>query len=203
MEKFQYFNGIKFTKDDKTGYYLNSTIRKRMHRYVWEFYNGEIPKGYHIHHKDGDKSNNNIENLEMILGKKHCKYHSNKYVELNKDKMIKNLIDNAIPASKEWHKSKEGREWHKNHYDKMKEKLYIEKEYTCKQCGAKFKSTKSGSKFCSNKCKSKWRRDNGLDNETRICCICGKEFTINKYYKTKTCSMSCRIKLKNMEVEYE
>ena len=41
-EKYQYFNGLKFTRDDKTGYYLNSTIRKRMHRYVWEFYNGQI-----------------------------------------------------------------------------------------------------------------------------------------------------------------
>ena len=56
--KFAYFNGLKFTRDDKTGYYLNSTIRKRLHRCVWEYYNGEIPKGYHIHHKDNDKSNN-------------------------------------------------------------------------------------------------------------------------------------------------
>lgn len=195
MEKFQYFNNIKFTRDERTGYYLNSTIRKRMHRYVWEFYNGEIPKEYHIHHKDGDKSNNNIENLEMILGRKHCKYHANKYVNSNKDEMIKNLLNNAIPASKEWHKSKEGKEWHKEHYEKMKEKLYVEKEYTCKQCGNKFKSTKVGSKFCSNKCKSKWRRDNGLDNETRICCICGGEFIVNKYSKTKTCSKKCKLKL--------
>ena len=56
--KYQYFNGLKFTRDDKTGYYLNSTIEKRMHRYVWEFYNGPIPKGYDIHHKDEDKANN-------------------------------------------------------------------------------------------------------------------------------------------------
>ena len=50
--KYQYFNGLKFTRDDKTGYYLNSTIEKRMHRYVWEFYNGPIPKGYDIHHDE-------------------------------------------------------------------------------------------------------------------------------------------------------
>ena len=35
-----WFNGIKFTKDDKTGYYLNSSIRKRLHRYVWELHYG-------------------------------------------------------------------------------------------------------------------------------------------------------------------
>ena len=52
-----WFNGIKFTKDDKTGYYLNSSIRKRLHRYVWELHYGEIPEGYHIHHIDFDKSN--------------------------------------------------------------------------------------------------------------------------------------------------
>ena len=58
-----WFNGIKFTKDDKTGYYLNSSIRKRLHRYVWELHYGEIPEGYHIHHIDFDKSNNDISNF--------------------------------------------------------------------------------------------------------------------------------------------
>jgi sugar lactone lactonase YvrE len=66
MQKYQHFNGIKFTRDEKTGYYLNSTIRKRLHRYVWEFYNGKIPEGYQIHHKDKDKSNNDISNLELM-----------------------------------------------------------------------------------------------------------------------------------------
>ena len=44
MEKYQYYNGLKFTRDEKTGYYLNATNRIRMHRYVWECINGPIPE---------------------------------------------------------------------------------------------------------------------------------------------------------------
>ena len=195
-EKFLYFNNVKFTRDDTTGYYLNSTIRKRMHRYVWEYYNGEIPKGYHIHHVDGDKSNNSIENLRLVEAKKHCKAHSVIHAINDYDRMVENLMTNAIPKSKEWHASKEGHEWHKRHYDRMKDKLYVEKEYKCKQCGKKFTSTMTESKFCSNKCKSKWRREQGLDNEERTCEMCGTKFTINKYSKTKCCSRKCAAQLR-------
>lgn len=190
-EKYQYFNGVKFTRDDKTGYYLNSTIRKRMHRYVWEYYNGEIPKGYQIHHIDHDKSNNSIENLKIISISKHMKMHSDENVKEHCESMIKNLDENARPKASEWHKSKEGREWHKKHYNRMKDKLYITKKYKCKQCGKEFESTMTESKFCSNNCKSKWRREQGFDNEKRVCEHCGKEFTINKYSKTRTCSRKC------------
>lgn len=34
--KYQEYNGVIFCRDEKTGYYLNSTLRVRMHRYVWE-----------------------------------------------------------------------------------------------------------------------------------------------------------------------
>ena len=75
-EKYQFFDGKKFTRDDKTGYYLCSTgdennVRKRMHVYVWEYFNGPISKGYHIHHIDGDKSNNDIQNLQMLSATEH------------------------------------------------------------------------------------------------------------------------------------
>jgi len=37
-----------------------------LHRYVWEKFNGHIPPRHLILHKDGDPSNNNIDNLECI-----------------------------------------------------------------------------------------------------------------------------------------
>jgi hypothetical protein len=36
------------------------------HRIVWEQHNGPIPKGMHIHHIDGVKTNNNIDNLSLV-----------------------------------------------------------------------------------------------------------------------------------------
>lgn len=37
-----------------------------LHRIVWREHNGEIPKGYNIQFKDGDRTNCNIENLYLI-----------------------------------------------------------------------------------------------------------------------------------------
>jgi len=45
------------------------------HRYNWICYNGKIPKGYHIHHKNWDRLNNGIENLMLMSTKLHCRLH--------------------------------------------------------------------------------------------------------------------------------
>jgi hypothetical protein len=37
------------------------------HRIIWEMFNGPVPKGMEIDHKDGDKMNNKIENLRLCL----------------------------------------------------------------------------------------------------------------------------------------
>ena len=41
------------------------------HRKVWEDYNGLIPENWIIHHIDGDKWNNKIENLEAMPRYEH------------------------------------------------------------------------------------------------------------------------------------
>jgi hypothetical protein len=41
------------------------------HHKVWIKVYGDIPKGYVIHHTDGNKENNNIDNLECMLKKEH------------------------------------------------------------------------------------------------------------------------------------
>lgn len=192
MQKYQYFNGVKFTRDDKTGYYLNSSIRKRMHRYVWEYYNGAIPEGYQIHHKDKDKSNNDISNLECIPFSSHAKLHSKEKAQIRYDEMIDNLKANALPKAIEWHKSDKGRQWHKEHYETMKEKLHPTQKVICEMCNKEYEAKRlKDNRFCSAKCKSAWRRKSGVDNEIRICPVCNKEFTVNKYSKTETCSRSC------------
>lgn len=59
-----------------TSYYARTTKeRGLLHRDVWEKNNGPIPKGYDIHHKDGDKSNNDIENLRIMLHSDHTRKH--------------------------------------------------------------------------------------------------------------------------------
>lgn len=205
-KKHAYSNGYTFTRDEKTGYYLSTkptkhNKRQRLHVYVWEYYNGDIPKGYEVHHKDGDKYNNEIENFELLIGLKHRKLHGEEFS--NDERRLENarkvLKEKAQPKAVEWHKSKEGREWHKKHGKEAWENRKINK-YVCSNCGKEFKTINSYSEksntFCSNSCKSSWRRKKGYDNETRICIICGSKYLVNKYSKGKTCSIKCRGALK-------
>lgn len=192
MEKYQYFNGYKFTRDEKTGYYLNSTLRMRIHRYVWEYYNGKIPDGYHVHHIDGDKSNNNISNLTILPRSSHLKLHMSNMSEERKAALRENLDTKARPKASEWHGSKEGRAWHEKHYEEMKDKLHAKKTFKCEMCGKDFEGTDNGrNRFCSNRCKSAWRRKAGLDDIEKTCPICGRKFACNKYRKQDTCSRHC------------
>lgn len=47
---------------------------KYVHRLVWEAFNGPIPEGFEINHKDEDKCNNALENLELVTHKQNCNY---------------------------------------------------------------------------------------------------------------------------------
>lgn len=185
-----YCDNYKFRKD-KRGYWISGTLHKYLHQYIYEKYKGNIPKGYEVHHIDHNKDNNEIENLKLVTKQEHLEIHKKEMTEELKQKLRNNVINNAMPKAKEWHKSLNGKEWHKEHYEKMKEKLYILKDFKCEQCGKEFQSTKAGSRFCSNNCKSKWRRLNHLDDEERICIICNKKFFTNKYNKNVTCSKKC------------
>lgn len=55
--------------------WLNGT-NCHIHRLVWEKHNGEIPKGYVIHHKDENKMNWDLDNLELLNRSKHIREHS-------------------------------------------------------------------------------------------------------------------------------
>ncbi len=54
-----------------------NTKQKRMyiHRLVWEYHNGSIPKGYEVHHEDENKLNNNILNLKLKYYREHKGEH--------------------------------------------------------------------------------------------------------------------------------
>lgn len=45
----------------------------RVHRLVWQAFNGKIKKMEQIHHKDGNKKNNHIYNLEKMTHSEHSR----------------------------------------------------------------------------------------------------------------------------------
>ena len=184
----QIFNGRTYYQYE--GRYFTSHIRK-MHRDVWSFYNGEIPKGHHIHHIDGDVTNNDISNLELMEASAHLRMEGIKRHKENPE-WSKQFHAKGIEMAKEWHKSTEGREWHKQHgveaYAKRTPVLMV-----CQRCHKEYETTKmANSKFCSNNCKSASRKASGVDDVKRICVVCSTEFTANKYNTQTKCKRGCK-----------
>lgn len=194
------FNGYSFRKDKKTGYFLSSKkigkSRVRLHVYVWEYYNGKIPSGYHVHHLDEDKNNNEPENLTIMLAEEHITLHGAELYESVKEARRNNVIENAMPKAKIWHSTEEGRKWHSEHAKQTQQNAKINK-YICDYCGNEFETKNiygdKQNKFCSNKCKAAHRRKSGVDDIKKICTVCEGEYIANKYQNTKRCSL-CRNK---------
>lgn len=186
MEKPKYitYNGLRFCRDDKTGYYLNSTIRKRLHRYVWECEVGTIPKGCQIHHIDGNKANNDLSNLAIMTTTGHQRLHGQEQARKEK---AREAVKKAVLFAPAWHRSEEGKQWHSAHMQGFKQPRTVK---TCEFCGEKYEGTKN-QLFCSNKCKAAWRRRSGADDIPRTCPQCGKVFMTNKYDTIKYCSRTC------------
>lgn len=131
---------------------------RRLHRAVWEYHNGEIPKGYHVHHVDGDISHNNISNLTLLKSSVHLSAHMRN--EERKEKSRKN-VKKAIEAAPEWHKSEEGRQWHSER-GKENWKTRTIQTYVCSYCGKEFQTkhiyTENSNRFCHPNCKAAFRR---------------------------------------------
>lgn len=199
--KIVVFNGVEYRRSPKSKYYFKYTTRncerenaKQLHRAVWEYYNGEIPKGYHIHHIDGNIDNNDITNLECISASEHLSMHAKKNLE-NKEAREKNRkqLAEAAELAKEWHKSEAGREWHREHSKNSILKATVhDKPKVCEFCKKEFLGT-TRQKFCSVVCQRKARtaRINKFGAKIRLCENCGKKYEA-KSYKQKYCSTECK-----------
>jgi hypothetical protein len=123
-------------KPKRTDVYKFVRVNDRMvleHRYIWEYVNGEIPKGYVVHHLNGDIQDNRIENLICISRKEHYRLHKQQevvssgtdyygeynksYIERNRDKW------NQYQAKyKKEHYIKNSEKW-QAYYEKNKENI--------------------------------------------------------------------------------
>lgn len=137
------FNGVTYYRlGGVNGYFKNDG--KYIHRKVWEYHHGEIPKGIQIHHIDEDKSNNDISNLMSMTISEHSSYHS------KIRRKGKGFPKEALLVASVWHKSEEGRKWHSEHASKPKEKIVLK----CVQCSFEFLGVKK--KTCSPGCKKRY-----------------------------------------------
>lgn len=69
-------------------------------RFIYEYFNGEIPEGFQIDHINGIKTDNRIGNLQIVLPAKNVRKRP--YNKLSEDScnLIKNLLKNKVVTVK-------------------------------------------------------------------------------------------------------
>lgn len=162
--------------------------RHYLHRDIWASVYGPIPKGFHVHHIDGNPLNNDISNLECIKASEHLKRHWNE--ERAADARLQ--LQRANDKAREWHRSEDGARFHS-------EKLAAQwrdwqpVDSVCEICGEKCedRTMLRNKKYCSRKCAARARRMSGLDDIDRTCHQCGGTFRVNRYSKSHHCSRIC------------
>jgi len=70
---------------DKDGYIRIVFKGKKMmaHRMIWEMFNGEIPEGMEVHHINGVRDDNRIDNLALTTRKQNAQRTTRKKIGLN------------------------------------------------------------------------------------------------------------------------
>lgn len=199
---YQEFDGKRYNIGSNGYYYktLGATdkinkgkARESMHRAVWIYHNGEIPHGHVVHHKDENRANNEINNLDLMLSSEHRAMHAKEFHQ-NNPEHSRLVIEKNQDKCREWHASEAGYEWHKQNYEQMKHLMHVKANFVCEICNKEYEAEKkggTGNKYCSMNCKAQGRRLSGVDNEDRTCPVCDTVFSINKYYKTQCCSKKC------------
>ena len=127
----------------------------RLHRTVWEHFNGPIPKGFHVHHINGDRGINGISNLELVEQSEHLSFHGKQKPPSATEKWRLAMQEGA----RRWHGSPAGRKWHSEHAKEYIHKIIADKiKKNCELCGKEFMAIRvhaNRSKFCHPNCKAK------------------------------------------------
>lgn len=196
-ENHQRFNGRTYRKN-KRGWYQST--RGTLHRAVWKFHHGEIPKGYDIHHVDFDKSNNDVSNLRMLTRLEHRRLHSVAHEIICE---VCGQPFNAVRAKycpKCRAKSKPKR---LDEFVKLMNaagrriKSISNRLRTCEVCGKTFEYKHN--RTCSRECGAVLggRTNSGREKVERVitvCEFCGKEIRHRASNPQRFCSQACLFK---------
>jgi len=130
-------------------YFMRSGGKFFLHRDIWEFHNGEVPDGHHVHHINGDPLDNRIENLQCLPAGAHFKEHTQD--RRGHGLSTKNLAH--LESIRDLAKAR----W--EHLNQNPHSL------ACLECGGTFQSASGRATLCSNTCAArKSRRQRKLEH---------------------------------------
>lgn len=186
MRNFQTFKRVRYFLGNDG--YFRSSNGDMLHRAVWESKHGKMPRRHEVHHKDRDKSNNRLDNLELLSPSDHARRHALERFASDPESMREHMRKHVLPAAHRWWKSPEGRA-------RMAEVWAArpKSEFRCIQCGETYMgySHMARLRLCSNTCRSRYRYASGVDDEPRHCAACGTSFVVNKHSTRRFCSGEC------------
>jgi len=172
-----------------TPYYRN--WKGPLHREIYSREIGPIPRGRHVHHKDGNPLNNAADNLELVTRKEHSHKHRKrvtfhcKWCGKKSTRWTKNNGDDPEYCS---HLCSQAVIRRKNGIGTFKRVI------PCQHCGEKFETALKRSKFCSYECKFKeTNRRNAKPLRSVTCGTCGAVFE-SRWKTAKFCSTQCNLK---------
>lgn len=156
---YRLYKGQKYFRrtDKKTG---GKGGIKYLHRAVWEYHYGEIPKDKMVDHINRDKSDNRIENLRLVSSKEN---RANVPEEYNDGCRRRMIAYNSQDYGKWWQDEKKKQARAEKLSLSWKNREYFEKN--CLLCGKVFRARHKKASYCSKEC----RQENYFRNGVKIC----------------------------------
>jgi len=174
------FAGFKFYKNIGKNFCCTISI----HRFIWTYFNGEIPDGFDVHHRDLNHDNNDIANLKLVTKDEHKKIHAAIKAKRKPDK--KSTFTCAV-CGHEYEAANRGNNTYCSpECKKFAERTRAAEIKNCEVCGKEF-STSDAARFCSKKCVGEFFKR----QEVKTCPICGKTFSDVVSKHRKHCSPEC------------
>lgn len=174
------FAGYKFYKN--VGKNFCCTIS--LHRFIWQYFNGEIPEGFDVHHRDFNHDNNDIANLELVTKDEHKKIHV--AVKTQRKPGKKSTFTCALCGRDYESVNRSNNTYCSTKCKKIAERTRAAEIKICAVCGKEF-TTSDDARFCSRKCIA----ESFKRQETKICPVCGKIFSDVVSKHRKHCSPEC------------
>lgn len=187
-------NGEAFYLQSSGRYYQSGrkdSDERLLHRRIWIDAHGPIPQGSEIHHRDGDWTNNNLANLELVPIRSHKRSHTLARWQDNEDAArMRAALEKACDAARAWHASPEGLRWHSEHGVASWANRGV-RQLSCEACGKPFTARRHEvARFCSRACNQKVAQRSYFTDE-RSCAYCGGRFMANRHRKARFCSKRC------------